>query len=296
MDGEVLVSTQQLVSVIIPTHNRLASLKIAVQSVLRQTYQGFEIIIVDDGSKESVTLQALGIEDQRIRIFRHETPQGGSQARNRGIAESQGSWLAFLDDDDVWRPEKLDLQLRSCLRHPHAVACSAAYMVHYPLSITRKVMTPSHIPLGQLLIRNALGGASVCLCKSVVVKEMQGFNSTLRSAQDWDLWVRLRMRGDIVSVTTPLVDYMIHFNDRISNNMHSQYLGAKRFYFKHRRMMSRRIQLSHIRHICYIKSRNRQLPLTKRIKYLMIALKQTEGRQRWSYLLSSVPRMLTNRL
>ena len=103
------------VSVIIPTHNRSKLLELSLRSVLWQRNVDFETIVVDDGSTDDTPrlLQSLG---DRIRVVRHERSQGVSEARNRGIAEARGTWVAFLDDDDLWAAEKLELQLEALRR------------------------------------------------------------------------------------------------------------------------------------------------------------------------------------
>ncbi len=98
-----------LVSICIPTYNRAALVQEAVASVLAQTWREFELIVVDDGSTDDTT-EALAAYASRIRLIRRESRGGVSAARNTGIAAARGEWLAFLDSDDLWRPEKLARQ------------------------------------------------------------------------------------------------------------------------------------------------------------------------------------------
>jgi glycosyltransferase involved in cell wall biosynthesis len=221
------------VSVIIPTHNRIRSLESAVNSVLSQTFQDFELIIVDDASSDDTNnyLQKLAVADARITFISNTEPQGGSQSRNLGIYSSHGEWLAFLDDDDVWLPEKLEKQLNALAAVPESVACSTDYRVNFPLMIKKIVNTPSAVTMQTLLKANVLGGASVCICRADLLKSIGGFDGKLKSAQDWDVWVRLREIGVIISVPEVLVEYFVHFNRRISNDMRAKYAGARRFFF-----------------------------------------------------------------
>jgi len=103
------------VSVIIPTRNRSKLLEASLRSVLWQRNVDLETIVVDDGSTDDTpsVLRSLG---DRIRVVRHDRSQGVSAARNRGIAEARGEWVAFLDDDDLWAPDKLELQLQALRR------------------------------------------------------------------------------------------------------------------------------------------------------------------------------------
>ena len=101
------------VSVVISTHNRREMLKRAIDSVLKQTFQDFEIIVVDDGNEPAEEV-AKSFSDARIRYVRHEIPhRGAPAARNTGIRSSQGEFVAFLDDDDEWLPLKLQLQVKA---------------------------------------------------------------------------------------------------------------------------------------------------------------------------------------
>ena len=113
------------VSVIIPTYNRAACLKLALASVLNQTYQNFEIIVVDDASTDGTADVVRGFADARITYVRHDVNRGkvgaGAAARNSGIARAQGTYIAFLDDDDEWLPEKLARQVAVLDRGPRSV-------------------------------------------------------------------------------------------------------------------------------------------------------------------------------
>lgn len=280
------------VSVIIPTHNRPQQLLKAVRSVLKQSFQDFEIIIVDDASRDAIVQNCIEFQDQRIEIIRNDQSEGGSRARNRGIFKSRGRYIAFLDDDDIWQPQKLEEQLKLLHDNPEAIACSAAYTVHYPLNIKRIVCPPETITLTHLLENNTLGGSSVCLCDAQIIKQLGGFNARLRSAQDWDVWVRLRMQGDIVTVTKPLVDYFVHFDARISNNMQAKYQGSRRFYFLYKNIMTKEAKQKNLQFISFIKSRKNENSLRLRLKHLMIAMNRNSYKKKFAYGLSSLPRML----
>src|SRR3989338_8677774 len=99
------------VSVIIPTHNRPELLKRAVKSVLNQTYKDLEVIVVDDGLEKRADETVNSFNDSRLKYIQHPEEKGGSAARNTGIKNSSGEFIAFLDDDDEWLPEKLEIQI-----------------------------------------------------------------------------------------------------------------------------------------------------------------------------------------
>jgi len=101
------------VSVVIPTHNRARLLPLTLFSVLRQQEVDLQVLVVDDGSTEDLRGVVGELNDPRVRLLRHESPQGVSVARNRGVAEAVGRWVAFVDDDDLWAANKLVMQVRA---------------------------------------------------------------------------------------------------------------------------------------------------------------------------------------
>lgn len=117
------------VSVIITTYNRQETLSRAIQSVLDQTYQDFEIIVVDDASKVSQEEIVSSFNDDRIKFIRHSINKGGSAARNTGIAASLGEYIAFLDSDDQWLPDHLSCQIKSFENLPFTVGAHYSGLV-----------------------------------------------------------------------------------------------------------------------------------------------------------------------
>ncbi|HEY9069062.1 MAG TPA: glycosyltransferase family A protein, partial [Candidatus Ozemobacteraceae bacterium] len=116
--------TPTTVSIIIPAYNPGRYIEFALESIRAQSVRPFEVIIIDDGSLPPVSVDAFG--DSPIRLLRQENA-GQAAARNRGIREARGTWLAFLDADDVWHPRKLERQLRAAEAHPEAaiIGCRA---------------------------------------------------------------------------------------------------------------------------------------------------------------------------
>ncbi len=285
---------QPKVSVIIPTYNRVASLTAAVKSVMSQTFQDFELIIVDDASNDSTKdyLEKLAASDSRIKTISNVVSLGGSQSRNEGIYASHGEWLAFLDDDDLWLPEKIAKQLNALAAVPDSVACSANYRVNYPFAMKKIINTPHAVTMAALLKANILGGASVCMCRADILKAMGGFDGKLKSAQDWDVWVRLREVGVIISVPEVLVEYFVHFKVRISNDMRAKYAGARRFYFKYRYAMTAASRKSNVAFLCFIKSRQTQRAFFSRLRYLFLAMRYSSLGVAQSYCVSSLPRIV----
>ena len=104
-----------MVSVIIPTYNRAARLPMSVESVLNQTYRDLEIIIVDDGSTDLTEDVVRAMSDSRIRYIKHPRNLGGCKARNTGVSNAKGEYIAFQDSDDVWHADKLEVELKALL-------------------------------------------------------------------------------------------------------------------------------------------------------------------------------------
>ena len=197
------------VSVIIPAYNAEAYIGDAVESALRQTYTDIEIIVVDDGSTDGTSdrLRAFG---DRIVVHR-QSNAGVAAARNRGARAANGEWLAFLDADDEWLPEKLDRQLAA---RPQHMAYTDRFNVgaRGELPDIQSDVTPMHgvdlfLPL---LLEGNFITASSALVRRRVFESTGGFFEGLHGTEDWDLWVRIAARHDIDFVPAPLVNYRFH--------------------------------------------------------------------------------------
>jgi glycosyltransferase involved in cell wall biosynthesis len=219
------------VSVIIPTYNRSAIMKRAIDSVLAQTFTDFEMIIVDDGSDDDVKSVVDVYCDERIRYIRHEKNCGLSRARNTGIENARGFYVAFLDDDDEWLPRKLELQLDHLSRRPR-VDASFTGCIHWDEESGREVDTtiPSETAAepADLLMKNTYLGASSSLVVKKYCFETAGcFDEALPSCEDWDMWIRLARQHRIESLDDILVkkyrsenSMMTNIGDRIAARNH----------------------------------------------------------------------------
>lgn len=283
-----------LVSIVMPTRNRAAFLHRAIRSVLAQTETCIELIVVDDASSDETPeiVAQYARADSRVRGVRNEVAAGGGGARNIGIRSGGGKWVAFIDDDDEWLPEKLERQLALMATNLSAVACSCGFEQHFPSGKVRTVYLQDRPVLEDLLVGSVLGGASMCLCSRAVLNDIGGYDTALRSGQDWDLWTRLREQGEIEVCREVLVRYQAHDGPRISNNMASQYQGARRFYFKHRSKMSKPTRRMRIAYACFIMSRQPTRSLRARWRYLLLAVRHAPVRVAVSYVASSVPRLV----
>src|SRR5262245_11345247 len=183
------------ISVIIPTHDRAHFLPGAIFSVLNQTFQDFEIIVVDDASNDNTSEVVAAFNDERIRFLQHETNKGGSAARNTGILNSQCDYIAFLDDDDEWLPDKLAKQMDVLLRSPPEVGCVYTGYVMVDGTTGRVIDQRTPAKKGNLandLLRsNYVGGTSSALLKRDCLKKVGLFDENLPRSQDYDLWIRI---------------------------------------------------------------------------------------------------------
>jgi glycosyltransferase involved in cell wall biosynthesis len=193
------------VSVIIPTYNRADLVREALASVQAQTYRDFEIVVVDDGGTDG-TFEALAAGGQ-IRVLRHASRRGVSAARNTGLKAARGKWLAFLDSDDLWLPDKLARQIFLLEGQPELLICQTdetwvrrGIRVNKPLShrqVGGKIFLPS---LGRCMI-----SPSAVMLDRRLVADHGGFDETLPAAEDYDLWLRLTWRYEVGLVDEPLV-------------------------------------------------------------------------------------------
>jgi glycosyltransferase involved in cell wall biosynthesis len=194
-----------LVSVIIPTYNRADLVRQAVASVAAQTYRDFEIVVVDDGSTDS-TGEVLSAGPE-LRLLRHGRRRGVSAARNTGIKAARGRWLAFLDSDDLWLPDKLARQIFLLESQPELLICQTeetwvrrGVKMNKPAT-HRKAAGRIFLPS---LARCMISPSAVILHRQLLARH-GGFDETLPAAEDYDLWLRLTWRYDVGLVEEPLV-------------------------------------------------------------------------------------------
>lgn len=202
------------ISVIIPTHNRAGFLPTAIGSVLRQSFQDFEILVVDDASSDGTANIRERFPDTRIRWLRHDAPRGGAAARNTGIVHSTGEYIAFLDDDDEWLPEKLARQMEVMFKSaPEVAAVYTGYLVVDRASgkISGRMKPRQRGDLSQaLLAANPIGGTSCMLLKRSCLKQVGLFDESLPSFQDRDLWIRISRKFHFDYVPDALLNYYVH--------------------------------------------------------------------------------------
>lgn len=196
------------VSVIVPTYNTIAYLPDAIESILQQTFEDFEILLVNDGSTDSTAEWAKKITDPRVRYI-EQNNQGLSAARNTGLDLAQGRYVAFLDADDVWEPTKLDKQVALLETNPDIgmVHSWVWFMDGEGRSTGRIWKTQAEgMALAHLLQRNDVAVLSALVRRECFAR-IGGFDIALRSLEDWDLWLRLAVNDSIAVIREPLAYY-----------------------------------------------------------------------------------------
>ncbi|MCK4641667.1 MAG: glycosyltransferase [Candidatus Marinimicrobia bacterium] len=213
------------ISVIIPTYNRGDELKRAIKSVLSQTYKNYELIVVDDGSTDN-TSRILSRFTDKIRFY-SKLHGGVSSARNFGLEKSEGTWVAFLDSDDYWLPEKLDRQMQYIREHPDIMIVQTdekwirkGKFVN-PMKKHQKYsgwIFPRCLPL-------CIVSPSAVLVHQKVFNDVGVFDENLPVCEDYDLWLRIAYKYQIALIPEKLIVKTGGHSDQLSR----QYWGMDRY-------------------------------------------------------------------
>lgn len=220
------------VSVVIPVKNRPDLVGRAIASALSQSYPILEVIVVDDASTDHTVsvIQALQKSDERLRLVRSDVSIGANAARDAGVMKSVGEFVAFLDSDDCWKIDKILIQVEALAANTQAVASFTGIVADYGFGTLVDRPLPKKISESKLRGVNALGGCSTVVLRRVSYLQVGGFDSSLPSCQDWDLWLRLRQIGSFILVREPLVICDSTDAPRISNNLDAVYQGHALFF------------------------------------------------------------------
>ena len=207
------------VTIVVPTRNRLAFLGEAIESIQRQTYQDWDLVIVDDASDDG-SADDLGravVDDDRIRLIRLRKRSERSAARNMGLAHARGRYVMFLDDDDRLTPSALARLISALERQREASVAIGARVVFDPRGHTRRAPHP-RIRIKRRLTRELLLGwvtewvavPGQCLMRTDVVRMVGGWNGTLVGPEDQELLLRLTARHPAVLLGQPVLEYRLH--------------------------------------------------------------------------------------
>lgn len=215
------------ISVIIPTYNREKTILRSVESVLNQTYQNLEVLIVDDGSTDGTVELVAGIQDDRVQCIVLEENGGAANARNVGAEYATGEWIAFQDSDDCWRPEKLAKQLGYAERRPKydLIYCGCKVYEKDGSWLMAPMQPWPPIMEGEML--KTLLQRNVISMPTVLVKREQflqsgGFDVSYKALEDWEYMIRFSKEHKIGFVPETLVDVYMQ-EGGISSNVGNYY-------------------------------------------------------------------------
>ena len=202
------------VTVIIPTYNALAFLPETLQSVYAQTFTDYEIVVVDDGSVDETLVWLEAHANDKVRVIAQEN-QGVSVARNRGVAEAKGEFIAFLDADDLWEPDKLAKQLAVFEQNPQVGLVHTGTRI---LEADGEFGGVFGVSVGEGLadvIRyNPIRCGSTPMVRRACFDEVGVFDSEIVRSEDWDMWVRIAVSYAFGVVDEPLVIYRQHASNK----------------------------------------------------------------------------------
>ncbi|MDM1695100.1 glycosyltransferase [Thiopseudomonas alkaliphila] len=242
-----------LVSVYIPTYNRLEMLKRAIASVLNQTYTNYEIILVDDGSNDGTKeyIKKLSKSNTKVKVLEKQGPRGACSSRNLAIRSAKGFFVTGLDDDDYFSPNRLEILVRN-YRPEYAFISTNHYRV-LPGKIKKSSLVGRVISKGLLLNRNAAGQVMVEKERFISIG---GFDESLKASQDVDAWLRLTLKygsGYRLSTASYYVDEQ-HDKVRISVS-ENRIIGTEQFLKKHEDIIPSKSAL--YKEDCYVTIKNK---------------------------------------
>jgi glycosyltransferase involved in cell wall biosynthesis len=200
------------VSVVIPTRNRALLLRLALMSALQQRDVDVEVVVADDASTDDTGQLVSGLGDDRVRSLSHPVPSGVSATRNLAITHARGEWVAFLDDDDLWAPDKLARQLDAVTLADRTWVYAGDVNVDDDLRVLSAFRPPTPEQVMEALPRyNPIpSGASNVMVRADALAEAGPFDPELMRTEDWDMWIRLARTGPPALVQAPFVAYRFH--------------------------------------------------------------------------------------
>jgi len=227
------VPIRPVVSIILATFNRLKYLRVAVDSVLTQTFRDWELIVADDGSDlETRTYLATLEVPPRSRVLWRSHSGVPAAVRNAALREAAGTYVAFLDSDDLWVPQKLEKQLEALRARPH---CRWSYSAFTQVDgqgavladESRRKWVPHDGAVFAKLLKNeaTFRTPSVVVADRQLVMQLGGFDEQLRSAEDFDLYLRLALHSEVALVDEPLVYVRVHEDNYSSKDEPSGLAG-----------------------------------------------------------------------
>lgn len=241
------VQSEEKVSVIIPTYNRETTIARAIQSVINQTWPNYEIIVVDDCSTDHTREIVEEFGDDRIRYIYLEQNGGASRARNTGIRQARCEYVAFLDSDDEWLPEKLEKQMHVILHAPEQIGLVYCRMMARQEEECDPIICPPFFMskdrlegnlLAELAEQNLIGTPSV-LARRKCLEQVGGFDESLSCLEDWDMVCRIAEQWEIGFVDEVLVE--VHFSSgSVTSNIRGHFEARCRLIGRYRHLLAQK--------------------------------------------------------
>jgi glycosyltransferase involved in cell wall biosynthesis len=231
------------VSVIIPTHNRAEYLRCAIESVLKQTFKDLEIIVVDDNSTDNTAEVVKRFEDRQIKYIRKNANKGPSAARNTAISVSTGKYIAFLDDDDEWVPNKLQRQIELLDRCQPNICGVYSNRLVLDKSTNQLISgNPQADKLRGNLLYQLLTGSpihtSTVLLRKKCLDKVGFFDETMFYMEDRDLWIRLSVKWAFEYIDDPLSIAYVHKQGHLSESLAGQTAGREKLLQRYNKLFS----------------------------------------------------------
>ncbi|MFA5145949.1 MAG: glycosyltransferase [Candidatus Omnitrophota bacterium] len=227
---------KELVSVIIPAYNCARYISEALDSVFYQTYRDFEVIVIDDGSTDGTIdiLKKYAAEHPGKMSCIYQKNSGPGKARNRGIKEARGEYVAFLDSDDIWLPEKLKAQLDFFKKEPSLALVHSDFMYFNNSGITKKSEFSSTAKRNfsgsafYPLVKENFIRTSTVVVKKIVLEVLGAFDEDFFMSEDYDLWLRIAKVHDIGYVNDRIVNVRQHADHISRRDIRETYLWIDR--------------------------------------------------------------------
>lgn len=227
-----IVNADELVSIIMPAYNSEKYIGDSIRSVLKQTYENWELIVIDDGSRDKTIeiIEKFVSKDIRVKFYKNESNLGVSQTRNKAIALAAGEWIAFLDSDDIWESNKLELQLvHSKKYNSEFIFSGSSYIDENNNAYNGIFEVPNNVNFKELLKHNVISCSSVII-KSNILKNYKMDNDNMH--EDFALWLQILNNNYIAyGINKPLLIYRIYKNSKSGNKFKSIFMTYRVFEF-----------------------------------------------------------------
>ena len=221
--GPIVHSGHMLIDIILPSYNRASILDRAIQSVLNQSHQHFRLFVVDDGSTDETShVMAKYIGNEKIHYLKQEN-KGVSGARNYGIKNSSADWIAFLDSDDEWLPQKLATQVKFIQDYPELrfIHSNEIWIRHGARVNPKKKFDKSNVDIFKRSLELCLISPSTVVMKRELSSQHGHFDESFTVCEDYDLWLKILAREEVGFISEHLIRKYGGHDDQLSTKYHA---------------------------------------------------------------------------